>query len=137
MQLSALSEKLGTLGAVVSAMGCASCFPVLGALGSALGMGFLAQFEGVFINRLLPLFAAVALLAALASWWSHKRHLRGMLTSAGPVMVLATLYLFWTSAWSTYLFYAALLLMSTVAIWNLLSPPQRTCQRTAMHKEAK
>ena len=128
MHLSVLTEKLGVLGAIVSAMGCASCFPVLGSLGSALGLGFLAQFEGLFINKLLPVFAAIALVAVLASWWSHKQHFRGALSSVGPIMVMATLYLFWTDSWSTYMFYAALLLMFVVAVWDLLSPPQRACQ---------
>lgn len=136
MQLSILTEKLGALGAIVSAMGCASCFPVLGALGSALGMGFLAQFEGTFINTLLPLFATIALVSALASWWSYKHHLRGVLTIAGPIMVLATLYLFWTAAWSTYMFYAALALMFGVAVWDLTSPPHRVCQTIRQSKES-
>lgn len=136
MQLSILTEKLGALGAIVSAMGCASCFPVLGALGSALGMGFLAQFEGTFINTLLPLFATIALVSALASWWSYKHHLRGVLTIAGPIMVLATLYLFWTDAWSTYMFYAALALMFGVAVWDLTSPPHRVCQTIRQSKES-
>ncbi|WP_432472162.1 organomercurial transporter MerC [Amphritea sp. HPY] len=128
MHLSVLTEKQGALGAVVSAMGCASCFPVVGSLGSALGLGFLAQFEGLFINKLLPVFAAIALVAALVSWWSHKQHFRGGLASAGPIMVMATLYLFWTDNWSTYMFYVALLLMFVVAVWDLLSPPHRACQ---------
>jgi len=136
MQLSILTEKLGALGAIVSAMGCASCFPVLGALGSALGMGFLAQFEGTFINTLLPLFATIALVSALASWWSYKHHLRGVLTIAGPIMVLATLCLFWTDAWSTYMFYAALALMFGVAVWDLTSPPHRVCQTIRQSKES-
>ncbi len=136
MQLSILTEKLGALGAIVSAMGCASCFPVLGALGSALGMGFLAQFEGTFINTLLPLFATIALVSALASWWSYKHHLRGVLTIAGPIMVLATLYLFWTDAWSTYMFYAALALMFGVAVWDLTSPLHRVCQTIRQSKES-
>lgn len=135
MQLPVLTEKLGALGAIVSAMGCASCFPVLGSLGAAFGMGFLARFEGLFINTLLPLFAVIALVAASFSWWVHKRHLRGTLATAGPVMVLATLYLFWTDSWSTYMFYAALLLMFVVAVWDLLSPPHRTCQAPVEIKE--
>ncbi|MFY0675718.1 MAG: organomercurial transporter MerC [Neptuniibacter sp.] len=127
MHLSVLTEKIGALGAIVSAMGCASCFPVLGSLGAVLGLGVLAQFEGLFINTLLPIFATIALIAALASWWSHKRHFRGFLASAGPIMVLATLYLFWTASWSTYMFYIALFLMFVVAVWDLLSPPHRVC----------
>lgn len=135
MHLSVLTEKLGALGAIVSAMGCASCFPVLGSLGAAFGMGFLAQFEGLFINTLLPLFAVIALAAASFAWYGHKQHMRGVLATAGPIMVLATLYLFWTDSWSTYMFYVALLLMFVVAVWDLLSLPYRTCQAPVESKE--
>lgn len=136
MQLAILTERLGVLGAIISAMGCASCFPILGTLGSALGMGVLAQFEGVFINTLLPLFAVIALIAGLFSWWSHKQYLRGILAISGPVMVLATLYLFWTDVWSTYMFYIALVLMFCVAIWDLIAPPRQVCQTIRKHKGA-
>ena len=57
--ISRLFDKAGAFGAILAAMGCASCFPALGSLGAALGMGFLAQYEGVFINTLLPVFAAI------------------------------------------------------------------------------
>src|SRR4030065_1335856 len=56
-----LYDKAASLGALVSAMGCAMCFPAIASLGAALGMGFLAQWEGLFINTLLPLFAWLAL----------------------------------------------------------------------------
>jgi mercuric ion transport protein len=128
MKLFSISEKVGSLGAIVSAMGCASCFPALGALGATFGLGFLAQFEGLFINTLLPLFAVVALASVLFSWWFHRRHFRGALGVAGPLMVLATLYLFWTDAWSTYMFYFALALMLSVSLWDVLDPPTRACR---------
>jgi mercuric ion transport protein len=136
MKLSAISEKVGSLGTIVSAMGCASCFPVLGALGATLGLGFLAQFEGLFINTLLPLFAVVALLSVLLGWWSHRRHLRGLLGVIGPLLVLATLYLFWTEDWSTNMFYVALTLMFGVSVWDLVDPPRPVCSTsdTALEK---
>jgi mercuric ion transport protein len=122
------TEKLGATGTLFSAMGCASCFPLLGSIGAGLGLGFLAQFEGLFINTLLPVFAIIALVAALVTWWSHQQHLRGILTCIGPLMVLATLYLFWVDSWSTYLFYAGLMLMFAVAIWDLISPAVKRCR---------
>ncbi len=128
MRIPALFEKFGSLGAIVSAMGCASCFPVLGSLGAALGLGFLAQFEGIFINTLLPVFAGIALIFAVISWVSHKQHFRGLLGIAGPVMLLATLYLFWANDWSIYMFYFALALMFVVSIYDIVSPPTKTCK---------
>ena len=128
MQLSLFTEKMGSLGAIVSAMGCASCFPALGSLGATLGLGFLTPFEGLFINTLLPIFAAVALVSVVIAWIFHKQHLRGLLGIAGPLMVLATLYLFWTDSWSTYMFYFALALMLSVSIWDIASPPGKVCR---------
>jgi mercuric ion transport protein len=128
MKVGLLSKNVGALGAVVSAMGCASCFPILGSLGATIGLGFLAQFEGVFINTLLPIFASISLIASIYSWYTHKNHLRGFLSMVGPIMVLATLFLFWSSSWSTYMFYFALALMFVVSIWDLVSSPYKTCK---------
>jgi len=44
------ADKAGVVGAIVAAMGCAACFPALGSLAAALGLGFLSQYEGVFIR---------------------------------------------------------------------------------------
>ena len=125
--LTRLFENGGALGAIVAAMGCASCFPALGSLGAALGLGFLAQYEGLFINTLLPVFAWIALGAALVSFWFHRRIVRALAGVAGPAMVLLSLYPLWQYGWSTYLFYFGLAWMLVVAIWDLVSPPRRVC----------
>jgi mercuric ion transport protein len=122
------SDKAGSIGAVVSAMGCASCFPAIASLGATMGLGFLSQYEGLFINTLLPIFAVIALASNILSAWAHRRPIRLLLGIAGPSMVLATLYLFWTDNWSTYMFYAGLVLMLTVSIWDIASPPKRHCK---------
>ena len=122
-----LFDKTGALGAIVAAMGCASCFPALGALGASLGLGFLAQFEGVFINTLLPVFAWIALGANVASFLSHRRWERLLAGVSGPSMVLLSLYPLWSYGWSTYLFYAGLVLMLVVAIWDIASPAKKFC----------
>ena len=44
-------------------MGCAACFPAIASFGAAIGLGFLSQYEGLFIGILLPMFAGIALLA--------------------------------------------------------------------------
>ncbi len=71
-----IADKTGALGSVVSAMGCAACFPALASFGAAIGLGFLSQYEGLFISRLLPLFAALAFLANALGWFSHRQWLR-------------------------------------------------------------
>jgi len=127
MRFSSLIDKSGTLGAIVAAMGCASCFPAIAALGTSVGLGFLGHYEGLFINTLLPAFAGIALGANILSFFSHRIWHRLLAGIAGPSMVLATLYLFWTDNWSTYVFYAGLAVMLAVSIWDIVSPPRRVC----------
>jgi len=132
MRFSSLINKSGTLGAIVAAMVCASCFPAIAALGASVGLGFLGHYEGLFINTLLPVFAGIALGANLLSFFSHRIWHRLLAGIAGPSMVLATLYLFWTDNWSTYLFYAGLAVMLAVSIWDIVSPPRRVCASCEM-----
>jgi mercuric ion transport protein len=127
MRFSSLIDKSGTVGAIVAAMGCASCFPAIAALGVSVGLGFLGHYEGLFINTLLPVFAGIALGANILSFFSHRIWYRLLAGIAGPSMVLATLYLFWADNWSTYLFYAGLAVMLAVSIWDIVSPPRRAC----------
>lgn len=124
---SRLFDKTGAFGTLIAAMGCASCFPALGSLAAGLGLGFLAQFEGIFINTLLPLFAAIALGANLLSFFSHKVWYRTLAGITGPAMVLLTMYPLWSYGWSTYLLYAGIILMLVVSIWDILSPPKKLC----------
>ena len=42
-----IADKTGALGSVVSAMGCAACFPALASFGAAIGLGSLSQYEGL------------------------------------------------------------------------------------------
>lgn len=124
---SKIVEKIGSGGSIITAMGCASCFPALGSVGAAFGLGFLSAYEGLFINTLLPVFAAIVLISNLVVWWGHRNHLRGVISTLGPTMVLATLYPLWKFGWSTHLFYTGLILMLIISIWDLSAPAHRTC----------
>ena len=125
--LSRLGDKTGVLGTLVSAMGCGACFPAIASLGAAVGLGFLEQWEGVFVNTLLPLFAGVALFANFVGWFSHHQYLRTILGMTGPSMVLATMFPLWQYDWSTYLLYTGIAMMMATSIWDLLSPANRRC----------
>ena len=83
-----IADKAGALGSIVSAMGCGACFPALASLGAALGLGFLSQFEALFVTVLLPLFAGLALLANALGWFSHRQWHRSVLGMIGPAIVL-------------------------------------------------
>ena len=120
-------DKIGVGGVVIAALSCTACFPALGALAATLGLGFLSQLEGIAINTLLPLFAVIALVVNGYDWYQHQVHWRGLLALLGPIAILATLYPLWKYNWSTYLFYAALILMLAVSVADLIRPAKRAC----------
>ena len=122
-----VADKAGALGSIVSAMGCAACFPALASFGAAIGLGFLSQYEGLFISRLLPLFAGVALLANALGWLKHRQWHRSVLGMVGPAVVLAVTLWFLGEKWAEYLLYAGLALMVGVSIWDFVSPANRRC----------
>ena len=73
-------------------------------------------------------------LSNIFAWVSHQQLFRFVCGLLDPMMVLATLYLFWTDNWSTYMFYLGLALMLIVSIWNIVSPPQKTCSLPATER---
>lgn len=122
-----IGDKIGSLGAVVSAMSCAMCFPAIATLGAALGLGFLSQWEGIFLSTLLPLFAVWVLVLNALGWISHRQWHRSLIGMIGPTFLLLSLYPWFQYGWSSYVTYAALGLMIAVSIWDLVSPANRRC----------
>ncbi len=125
--LTRAGDKISSLGAVVSAMGCAMCFPAIASLGAAVGLGFLSRWEGLFINTLLPLFAWITLALNGLGWFSHRQWYRSGLGMLGPTLLLLSLYPWFQYGWSTYVTYFALALMVAVSLWDLFSPSNKHC----------
>jgi mercuric ion transport protein len=100
-----IADKAGALGSVVSTMGCAACFPALASLGAAIGLDFLQEYEGLFISKLLPLFAVVALLANALGWLSHRHWHRSLLGMIGPSIVFARTVWLLGNWWTANLVY--------------------------------
>lgn len=122
-----IGDKISALGALTSAMGCAMCFPAIASLGGALGLSFLSQWEGIFINSLLPFFAWLSLLLNGLGWFSHQQWRRCLLGVIGPVLLLLSLYPLFQYRWSSAVTYSALGLMVVVSLWDIVSPANRHC----------
>ncbi|SMF23035.1 organomercurial transporter MerC [Pseudogulbenkiania subflava] len=132
-----ITDKAGALGAVLSAMGCAVCFPALASLGAAIGLGFLQEYEGLFISKLLPLFAALALLANALGWLRHRQWHRSLLGMIGPAIVFAGTVWLLGHWWTARLVYTGLALMVGISIWDLVSPAHRRCSPDGCELPAK
>jgi mercuric ion transport protein len=112
----------GTIGAILAAMSCTACFPALASLASALGLGFLSQFESISIHYILPLFALIGLVANVIGGLRRRSWVRMVLGIVGPSLVLAAALLMATYGMATeWLLYPGLVLMIAVAIWDLMA----------------
>ena len=128
-RITRIADKAGLLGSVVSAMGCASCFPALASLGAAIGLGFLAQWEALFITTLIPLFAVLALLANALGRLGHRQWYRTALGVIGPLMVLSAAVLMrFYGVPTALLLYVGLVFMVGVSVWDVVSPAARRCR---------
>lgn len=130
MKISSVVDKTSSFGSLVAAMSCAGCFPALGSFGAAIGLGFLASYEGFLFRKLLPVLAILALVANGIAWYRHGVALRGLLSIIGPVAVLAALLLFWHHDWSIYLFYVGLAFMLAVSLLDFFRPAMTPQCRT-------
>lgn len=125
------ADKVGLIGSIVSAMGCASCFPAAASLGAAIGLGVLTRYEGLFIHILLPVFAGIALIANALGWTSHGRWRRAIPPLVGPILVLAAVFAMLVDhnpVLSRWLLYPGLALMFATSIWDLVIPAHRHCR---------
>ncbi len=122
-----IGDKFGTIGAVVATMGCAMCFPALAGIGAALGMGFLSQWEGLFITTLLPIFAAISLVSNGLGWLAHRQWHRSLIGMIGPTIVLLSIYPWFQYSWRSWTLYGGLVLMVVVGIWDLVAPAHHSC----------
>ena len=117
--LSKLGESSGALGSVISAMGCAMCFPAIASIGAAIGLGFLDQWEHLFRTTLMPIFALLALLASLLGWFAHHNFMRSLFGIIGPILVLLALYPLFSASSRNVVLYSGLAMMLAFAVWDI------------------
>lgn len=141
-----IADKAGVIGILVGSFGCIACFPAAATIGAALGLGFLSQWEGVFVRFLIPACAIVVLLAAWAGWRSHGNWLRGIVGALGPILaligafglmgVLGVTHGFLPANAARATFYAGLVTMILTALWDLIRPANRRCRSARVGSSA-
>lgn len=63
-------DKLGSFGAVIAAFGMACCLPLFAAVGSVVGLGFLAQYE----SQMFYVMQVGVVLAVAGTIWAYRKH---------------------------------------------------------------
>lgn len=132
--LTRLGDKSGSLGAVIAAMGCSFCFPAIASFGAAIGLGFLAQWEGILLTKVLPAAAALTLFVNIAGYFYHRQWYRSLLGIIGPTAILLILNFWFATYWRTDAIYAALGLMVGISIWDIFWPANKICKAPSRHE---
>lgn len=121
-----LGDKAGFGGTLVAAAGCPACFPALAGIGASLGLGFLAQWEGILVGRVLPVIAILVILINIVGYFSHRQWHRTVLGLIGPVLVIIG-----ARTMSEFYLYPGLAFMLGVSIWDMVSARNKRCEPKA------
>lgn len=121
-------DRIGSAGAVISAVAAPCCFPLFAAVAAASGLGVLGRFE----STVLYFFQAFALLSIVGLAFGYRRHQR-----LGPLMVgllsgSALAYAFYYS-WRVDLLYAGLLGLVAASIWNWFCSRSSAAAKPLLH----
>ncbi len=114
-------ERVGTVGALVAATLCPICFPKLAVIGTVLGLGALAPYEGWFALA-AQLFLVVALAGHVVAFRRHRDRRVLALAAIGVALVLGGLWLYYVEA----LVYAGLAALVAATVWSAFA--LRTCR---------
>jgi mercuric ion transport protein len=68
--MSNILDKIGSFGTLLAAFGMSCCLPVFAAVGSAVGLGFLARYE----YEMFYVMQIAAVLAAVGTLWAYRKH---------------------------------------------------------------
>lgn len=119
MTKSGVVEKFGTVGALLAAVACPACFPILAVVGTALGLGIFHPFEGwVFVAFQVLVF--IALVGNIFSFFCHRRVFPLILGVASPALIFFVLYVWFNQP----LLYLGLLGLAAASVFNYIASRQ-------------
>ena len=109
-------DKLGAVGAVLSAVAAPCCFPIFATLGGAVGLGSV-PFLRYNAPLLIQAMTALGFFGQIASYRQHRK--KGpLLISAASVGLVAVAYFL---NYHVFLIYAALTCLTLAAVWNVMN----------------
>ena len=108
-------DKIGSVGALLSAAACPACFPLFAIVGSALGLGALRPFEG-YAMYAMQAFVLLALLGNIIAYRAHRRRGPLLLGVLSPLLVFFAYHVMF----SPPLIYVGLFGLLGAAVWNFI-----------------
>jgi hypothetical protein len=108
-------DKVGTVGAFLAAAAAPCCFPLLAAVGAALGLGALQAWRG-YMDYAIQGFA---LISGVGGVLAFRRHRNAWPLAAGWASVGSIFFAFYIR-YHVALIYAALAGLGVSAIWNIV-----------------
>lgn len=106
-------DRIGSIGALLSAVAAPCCFPIFAAVAAASGLTALGKFE----TTVLYLFRGFALLTIVGLALSYRKHRHFAPLALGLLSGSPLVFVFYYS-WSVYLPYAGLLGLVVASVWN-------------------
>lgn len=118
-----LGDEVGLGGSFVAALGCTACFPALAGISSALGLGFLSQWEGILVSRVIPIIAFLVLVINILGFFNHRQWLRTILGIIGPILVIIG-----AMEMNQLFLFPGLAFMFGVSVWDFVSQRNKRCE---------
>ncbi|MCI0537995.1 MAG: MerC family mercury resistance protein [Verrucomicrobiales bacterium] len=122
-------DKLGTIGAFLAAAATPCCFPLLAAVGGALGLSALQSARG-YVDYAIQAMVLLALLGDVLAYRQHRR--RGPLVAG--IAASALVFVAYHGYDHVSLVYVGLFGLTVAAVWNVIA--KRNCAACCHAKNA-
>ncbi len=113
--LSAL-DKLGAVGAFLAAAAAPCCFPLLAAVGAALGLGALQSWRG-YMDYAIQAFVGVSAIGSALAFRQHRQSAPLVIGLASAAVVFFAFHV----SYHVALIYTGLAGLIVAAIWNVVA----------------
>lgn len=124
-----LLDKLGAIGAFLAAAAAPCCFPLLAAVGAALGLGTLQSLRG-YMDYAIQVMVLLALAGNVLACRQH--HQRGPLLVG--IAAAAVVFFAYYGYYHVALVYSGLLSLGVAAVWNVIA--KRRCAACCLAKNS-
>lgn len=118
-RLLAVLDRVGSVGALASAIAAPCCFPIFATVGTAVGLGILGRFEGPVLYAFQG-FVLLSLIGFIAAFRSQRRIVPLVIGFASAFSIFYALHF----TFSTVALYSGLAGLLAATVWNyLMSSP--------------